>query len=141
VVANRFSWLAWGVGVSVALVQPVALAKSAVEVNDIAQAIAVKIATTDGNGSGILLQRQGDVYTVVTSPNTSLMPTARLRERVGMGFSSEIPQNLYDFLGGIIGNRTNYFDVTFTAFYSGEHVQPHSLDVDTSIDVPVNQKF
>jgi tetratricopeptide (TPR) repeat protein len=64
---DRFSWLAWGVGISVALVQPGVLAKSATEVNDIAQAIAVKISTTNGNGSGILLQKQGDVYTLLTA--------------------------------------------------------------------------
>jgi S1-C subfamily serine protease len=51
----------------VSLVQPAVLAKSATEVNDIAQAIAVKISTTDGNGSGILLQKQGDVYTLLTA--------------------------------------------------------------------------
>jgi tetratricopeptide (TPR) repeat protein len=67
VVTDRFGWLAWGVGISVALVQPGVLAKSATEVNDIAQAIAVKISTTDGNGSGILLQKQGDVYTILTA--------------------------------------------------------------------------
>jgi tetratricopeptide (TPR) repeat protein/V8-like Glu-specific endopeptidase len=64
---DRFSWLAWGVGISVALVQPAVLAKSATEVNDIAQAISVKISTTNGNGSGILLQKQGDVYTILTA--------------------------------------------------------------------------
>jgi tetratricopeptide (TPR) repeat protein/V8-like Glu-specific endopeptidase len=64
---DRFSWLAWGVGISVALMQPSVLAKSATEVNNIAQAIAVKISTTDGNGSGILLQKQGDVYTILTA--------------------------------------------------------------------------
>jgi hypothetical protein len=46
---DRLSWLAWGVGISVALVQSVVLAKSATEVNDIAQVITVKISTTDGN--------------------------------------------------------------------------------------------
>jgi tetratricopeptide (TPR) repeat protein/V8-like Glu-specific endopeptidase len=51
----------------VALVQPVALAKSATEVNQIAEAITVKIAAGRKNGSGILLQKQGDVYTVLTA--------------------------------------------------------------------------
>ncbi len=64
---DRFGWLAWGLGISVALVQPAVLANSATEVNDIAQSIAVKIATTNGNGSGILLQKQGDVYTILTA--------------------------------------------------------------------------
>jgi tetratricopeptide (TPR) repeat protein len=61
------SWLPTTVGISVVLVQPAVLAKSATEVNNIAQAIAVKISTTDGNGSGILLQKQGDVYTILTA--------------------------------------------------------------------------
>jgi tetratricopeptide (TPR) repeat protein/V8-like Glu-specific endopeptidase len=62
------SWLPTaGVVAAVALVQSAVLAKSATEVNDIAQAIAVKIATTSGNGSGILLQKQGDVYTILTA--------------------------------------------------------------------------
>jgi hypothetical protein len=65
----------------------------------------------------------------VTSPNTSL---------AGMGFSSETPQDLYDFLRSNISNRTNYFNVTLTAFYSGEHVQPHSLDIDTGVNIAVN---
>jgi tetratricopeptide (TPR) repeat protein len=67
-IGNQYSWLAWGVGISVALVQPVAVAKSAVEVNRIAQAITVKITTANGSiGSGILLQKQGDIYTVLTA--------------------------------------------------------------------------
>jgi S1-C subfamily serine protease/Flp pilus assembly protein TadD len=62
------SWLPTvGVVAAVALVQSAVLAKSPTEVNDIAQAIAVKIATTNGNGSGILLQKQGDVYTILTA--------------------------------------------------------------------------
>jgi S1-C subfamily serine protease len=61
-------WLAWGVGISVGLASPMALAsKSPVEINDTAQAISVKIAHGEGNGSGILLQKQGDVYTVLTA--------------------------------------------------------------------------
>jgi S1-C subfamily serine protease len=69
------SWLPITVGISVVLVQPAVLAKSATEVNNIAQAIAVKIATTNGNGSGILLQKQGDVYTILTAAH--VMKNAR----------------------------------------------------------------
>jgi hypothetical protein len=36
---ERNSWLAWGLGISIALVQPAVAAKSAVEVNRIAKAI------------------------------------------------------------------------------------------------------
>jgi tetratricopeptide (TPR) repeat protein/V8-like Glu-specific endopeptidase len=47
--------------------QPLRVAKSAVEVNRIARSITVKIATARRNGSGILLQKQGDVYTLLTA--------------------------------------------------------------------------
>jgi tetratricopeptide (TPR) repeat protein len=62
-------WLptAFGVLTAVALVQNVAIAKSAPEINQIAQAITVRIAVGAENGSGILLQRDGDVYTVLTA--------------------------------------------------------------------------
>jgi Flp pilus assembly protein TadD len=57
------------VGTTVALVQPMASAKSAVEVGRIATAVTVQIKETGKSrvGSGILLQRQGDVYTVLTA--------------------------------------------------------------------------
>jgi tetratricopeptide (TPR) repeat protein/V8-like Glu-specific endopeptidase len=63
------SWLPTAVGAMamVALVQNVAVAKTAREVNQIAQAITVKVAVGQGNGSGILLQKNGDVYTVLTA--------------------------------------------------------------------------
>jgi tetratricopeptide (TPR) repeat protein len=57
------------VGTTVALVQPIASAKSAVEVGRIATAVTVEIKEIGKSrvGSGILLQRQGDVYTVLTA--------------------------------------------------------------------------
>jgi tetratricopeptide (TPR) repeat protein/V8-like Glu-specific endopeptidase len=62
------SWLPTvGAVATVALVQNVAVAKTAREVNQIAQAITVKVAVGQGNGSGILLQKNGDVYTVLTA--------------------------------------------------------------------------
>ncbi len=71
-------WLPTTIGVAsiVITVQQVAMAKTAQEVNQIAQAITVKVSYTKkeswgedslGNGSGILLQRAGDVYTVLTA--------------------------------------------------------------------------
>jgi tetratricopeptide (TPR) repeat protein/V8-like Glu-specific endopeptidase len=70
-------WCGWlpvaGAMVTVALVHSVAVAKTAQEVNQIAEAITVRInfpATSNrgtGNGSGILLQKNGDVYTVLTA--------------------------------------------------------------------------
>jgi tetratricopeptide (TPR) repeat protein len=59
-------WLPTTIGV-VMMVQSVAAAKSAPEVNQIAEAITVKIAFNASNGSGIILQKNGDVYTVLTA--------------------------------------------------------------------------
>jgi tetratricopeptide (TPR) repeat protein len=64
------------VGTTVALVQPVASAKSASEVESIARAVIVEISfkfkATDGKildigGSGVIIDRKGDLYTLVTN--------------------------------------------------------------------------
>jgi tetratricopeptide (TPR) repeat protein len=58
------------VGTNVALVQPVAAAISASEVETIARAVAVEIKLkSDPNavGSGVIIDRQGDLYTLVTN--------------------------------------------------------------------------
>jgi tetratricopeptide (TPR) repeat protein len=58
----------FGVGATIALIQPAAMAKSATEVGEIAKAITVHLSSDLGeNGSGIILQRQGDIYTVLTA--------------------------------------------------------------------------
>jgi tetratricopeptide (TPR) repeat protein len=56
-------------GTTMALIQPIASAKSAVEVGRIATAVTVEIKEIGKSrtGSGILLKRQGDVYTVLTA--------------------------------------------------------------------------
>jgi tetratricopeptide (TPR) repeat protein len=72
-------WLptAFSVLTAVDLVQNVAVAKSAPEINQIAQAITVRIAVGEENGSGILLQRDGDVYTVLTAAHVVRKATER----------------------------------------------------------------
>jgi tetratricopeptide (TPR) repeat protein len=56
------------IGTNVALVQQVVVAKTPTEIGRTAQAITVEIRQegSNGVGSGILLQHQGDVYTVLT---------------------------------------------------------------------------
>jgi tetratricopeptide (TPR) repeat protein len=56
-------------GANVALVQPIAQAKTKVEIARIAKNITLRIEAVgaDTRGSGILLQKQGDVYTVLTA--------------------------------------------------------------------------
>ncbi len=57
-----------GVGATVVLVQPnIAAAKSSVEIADTAKAISVLITEPNSVGSGVILQRQGDTYTVLTA--------------------------------------------------------------------------
>jgi hypothetical protein len=63
-------WLATALIVTnVALVQQVVVAKPVIEIGRTAKAVTVEIRQvgSDGVGSGILLQRQGDVYTVLTA--------------------------------------------------------------------------
>jgi hypothetical protein len=56
-------------GANIALVQPIAQAKTKVEIARIAKNITLRIEAVgaDTRGSGILLQKQGDVYTVLTA--------------------------------------------------------------------------
>jgi tetratricopeptide (TPR) repeat protein len=62
------NWLQVFVGASIMLTQTnMASAKSPVEVNRIARSITVRIDGTQSRGSGILLQHQGNVYTVLTA--------------------------------------------------------------------------
>ncbi len=56
-----------GVAATIPLVQTVAVAKSQVEVSAIATSISVLITSPSGQGSGVLLKHEGDIYTVLTS--------------------------------------------------------------------------
>jgi tetratricopeptide (TPR) repeat protein len=56
-----------GIGATIALVQPIAVAKSSVEIAETAKAITVLITEPNSVGSGVILQQQGDIYTVLTA--------------------------------------------------------------------------
>ena len=55
-----------GIGATICLVQP-AVARSPVEIGDTAKAITVLITEPNNVGSGVILQQQGDTYTVLTA--------------------------------------------------------------------------
>jgi V8-like Glu-specific endopeptidase len=56
-----------GLSATIALVQPnIAAPASAVEIGAIAKSITVQIVGENNSGSGVILQRQGDTYTVLT---------------------------------------------------------------------------
>ncbi|WP_295615889.1 serine protease [Chamaesiphon sp. GL140_3_metabinner_50] len=56
-----------GIAATIPLVQIVAVAKTSVEVAEIAKAVTVSIASSNFQGSGVIIQHQGDVYTVLTT--------------------------------------------------------------------------
>jgi Flp pilus assembly protein TadD len=56
-----------GIGAAIPLIQPIATAKTSVEIGDTARAITVAISEPEGVGSGVILQQQGDTYTVLTA--------------------------------------------------------------------------
>jgi tetratricopeptide (TPR) repeat protein len=55
------------VGTSIAFVQPAAAAKSAAEVEAIARSVTVEIRLKNSVGSGVIIDRKGDIYTLVTN--------------------------------------------------------------------------
>ncbi|PSB57761.1 tetratricopeptide repeat-containing S1 family peptidase [Chamaesiphon polymorphus] len=56
-----------GIAATIPLVQTVATAKSAVEVAETARTITVLITSSSGQGSGVILKHEGDIYTVLTA--------------------------------------------------------------------------
>jgi tetratricopeptide (TPR) repeat protein len=56
-----------GIGATIAIVQPASIAATAPEIAKTAKAITVQITEPGSQGSGVILQRQGDVYTVLTA--------------------------------------------------------------------------
>ncbi len=56
-----------GIAATIPLVQTVAIARTSVEVAEIAKTITVSISHTNGFSSGVIIQHQGDVYTVLTA--------------------------------------------------------------------------
>jgi tetratricopeptide (TPR) repeat protein len=56
-----------GIAATIPLVQTVATAKSSVEVAETARTITVLITSSNGQGSGVILKQEGDIYTVLTA--------------------------------------------------------------------------
>jgi tetratricopeptide (TPR) repeat protein len=56
-----------GIAATIPLVQTIATAKSSVEVAETARTITVLITSSNGQGSGVILKQEGDIYTVLTA--------------------------------------------------------------------------
>jgi tetratricopeptide (TPR) repeat protein len=66
---SSFFWPAALIGTTIALIQPAVQAKSASEIEKVARSVTVEIQLkqADRVGSGVIIQRQGDLYTLVTN--------------------------------------------------------------------------
>ncbi len=114
---HRSSWLVTAalVGINIALVQQVATAKSAEEVGSIATAVTVEIKTENplDTGSGILLQRQQDVYTILTAKHVVKNYTS-LTIKTSDG-------TVHKFLPGSIRKSGNNLDLAILKFRSSKN--------------------
>ncbi|WP_310488068.1 tetratricopeptide repeat-containing serine protease family protein [Chamaesiphon sp. VAR_69_metabat_338] len=68
-----------GIGTTIVFIQPqsaVAATKTAIEIAETARAITVLISDDQMQGSGVILQRQGNVYTVLTAAHVVKAPSS-----------------------------------------------------------------
>jgi Trypsin-like peptidase domain/Tetratricopeptide repeat len=113
-IMHRSSWLVTAalVGINVVLVQQAATAKSAEEVGSIATAITVEIRTENplDTGSGILLQRQQDVYTLLTAKHV-------VQDYINLTIKTS-DGTIHKFLPGSIRKSGNNLDLAILKFRS-----------------------
>jgi tetratricopeptide (TPR) repeat protein len=115
------------VGTTVALLQPVALAKSASEIQSIAKAVTVEIKRPkqNDNGSGIIVKKQGNLYTLVTNRHVicgdgdcSVIPVDEV-------FTLELPDGQrYTVPNGsikLLGSSSNIVDLALIQFRSNRN--------------------
>lgn len=102
------------IGTAIALVQPMALAKSSLEVGRIAKAITVEIKQvgSDKVGSGILLQKQGAVYTVLTAGHVVNSGAFTLRTSDGQ---------VHQVISGSVRSSGNNIDLAVLKFRSNNN--------------------
>jgi Trypsin-like peptidase domain len=116
-IMHRSSWLVTAalVGINVVLVQQAATAKSAEEVGSIATAITVEIKTENplDTGSGILLQRQQDVYTLLTAKHV-------VKEYTNVTIKTS-DGTIHKFLPGSIRKSGNNLDLAILKFRSSKN--------------------
>jgi tetratricopeptide (TPR) repeat protein len=127
----RSSWwlaAAW-IGTNVALVQQVVVAKSVTEIGRTAQAITVEIRQvgSDGVGSGILLQRQGDVYTVLTAGHVI---------KSGSAFALKtIDGKVHQSIANSIKSANNNIDLAVLKFRSSNNYSLAKIGASRSLEL------
>jgi tetratricopeptide (TPR) repeat protein len=133
------------VGTTVALVQPVAAAKSPSEIESIARAVTVeiKLQQKGTNGSGIIIQKQGDLYTLVTNRHVICGTTDCIKISVNEVFTLELPDGQkYKVPKGsikLLGSSDNVVDLAIIQFRSNRNyavakvAAPGSLKIEDKV--------
>jgi hypothetical protein len=98
-----------GVAATIPLVQTVAVAMDQVEIGQIATSMTILITKANGgNGSGVILQHQGDVYTVLTVAHV-------VKERVSYQITTP-DGRLYDVIPSSIRSASGDVDLAIIKF-------------------------
>jgi tetratricopeptide (TPR) repeat protein/V8-like Glu-specific endopeptidase len=112
------------IGTTVALIQPGASAKSASEIETIARAVTVeiKLQQKGTNGSGIIIQKQGNLHTLVTNRHVICGASDCIKIPVNEVFTLELPDGQkYKVPKGsikLLGSSDNVVDLAIIQFRS-----------------------
>jgi Tfp pilus assembly protein PilF len=121
---------------------PAAAAKSPVEIEQIAKAVSVEMIT--GVGSGVIVHRQGNLYTVITNRHvvcgSGSCDASRLsnvyRLRTADGQVHQVPKSAVQLLKDAAGNSLDLASVQFRSSRSyqvAKVADPDSLKVDDAV--------
>lgn len=100
-----------GIGATISFLQPIASAKSSIEISRTAKAITVLINESDNQGSGVILQQQGDIYTVLTA--------AHVVKNKGKAYKITTPDDKsYQIISGSIRTSPGNIDLAVVKFKS-----------------------
>jgi tetratricopeptide (TPR) repeat protein/V8-like Glu-specific endopeptidase len=137
------SWFLMAVlmGTNFVLVQPAAVAKSSAEVQDIAKAVTVeiKLQNNNSNGSGIIIQKQGDLYTLVTNRHVICGATDCTNISVGEIFTIQMPDGQkYKILKDaikLLGSQDDIVDLAIMQFRSNRSYAVAKVSLSNSLNV------
>jgi tetratricopeptide (TPR) repeat protein len=133
------------VGTTVALVQPLAAAKSTAELEAIAKAVTVeiKLPRENKNGSGVIIHKRGNLYTLVTNRHVICGSSKCRSISTDRVFTLELPDgNKYKVpIGSIklLGSSDNMVDLAIIQFRSNRSyavakvADPGSLRVENEV--------
>jgi len=109
---------------SIALVQPAALALTASQIDQIAEAVTVRIDTPGSSGSGVIIQREGNIYTVLTARH--VIDSIRGNEEAYVIPASDERQS-YRVINSSIQALPNNVDLAIFQFQSSATYQTATL--------------